>query len=201
MRRDGRAGPARRARAHSAGPVPSPSARNNGFVDYDRCGTGTFCPVAGNSTLSLRTHVETLAGSIGERNVWRYVSLQRAAEYFATYFSEMGYEPVLHRFEVSKLPLTNIEVVLDGDPSTSENLVVGSHYDTVPHCPGANDNATGVAAMLELARRFRERHCRHTLRFVAFVNEEPPFFQTPQMGSVVYANAARASGMRVAGML
>jgi Zn-dependent M28 family amino/carboxypeptidase len=151
--------------------------------------------------LSLRTHVETLAGSIGERNLWRYASLQRAAEYIATNFLEMDYEPLLHRFEVSKLPLTNIEVVLAGDPSSRENVVVGSHYDTVPYCPGANDNATGVAAMLELARRFRERRCRHTLRFVAFVNEEPPFFQTPQMGSVVYANAARASGMRIAGML
>ena len=151
--------------------------------------------------MSLHTHVDTLAGTIGERNLWRYPALQQSADYLAASFAAMGYEPTRQRFDVSKLPLANVEAVLAGDPGSRDHLVIGAHYDTVPHCPGANDNATGVAAMLELAQRFRHRRCRHTLRFVAFVNEEPPFFQTPQMGSVVYANAARASGMRVAGML
>ena len=79
--------------------------------------------------------------------------------------------------------------------------MVGAHYDTVSGSPGANDNGTGVAALLELARRLAGRPARRTIRFVAFVNEEPPFFQTAEMGSVVYASAARARGDRIAGML
>ena len=79
--------------------------------------------------------------------------------------------------------------------------MLGAHYDTVGGSPGANDNGTGVAALLELARRFAGRRQPRTVRFVAFVNEEPPFFQTPQMGSVVYAAAASARGDRITGML
>jgi Zn-dependent M28 family amino/carboxypeptidase len=70
-------------------------------------------------------------------------------------------------------------------------IVLGAHYDTVGGSPGANDNGTGLASVLELARRFAGQPQHHTLRFVAFVNEEPPFFQTEEMGSLVYARAAR----------
>ncbi len=79
--------------------------------------------------------------------------------------------------------------------------MIGAHYDTVSGCPGANDNGTGVAAVLELAQRFSRRPQPRTIRFVAFVNEEPPFFKTAHMGSVVYANAAKARGDRVMAML
>jgi acetylornithine deacetylase/succinyl-diaminopimelate desuccinylase-like protein len=80
-------------------------------------------------------------------------------------------------------------------------IVVGAHYDTVPGSPGANDNATGVAAVLALARRFAGRPRPRTIRFVAFVNEEPPWFQTEAMGSVVYATQARRRGDRISAML
>ena len=85
--------------------------------------------------------------------------------------------------------------------AVAENVVVGAHYDTVVGCPGANDNATGVAAVLELAQRFSGRPQPRTIRFVAFVNEEPPFFQTAHMGSAVYANAREVTWRPRAGML
>ena len=151
--------------------------------------------------MTLRAHVEMLSATIGERHLWRYAALQRACEYISDSFAVMGYEPVLHRFDVAKAPVANIEAVCTGGAARDENIVVGAHYDSVPQCPGANDNATGVAAVLELARRFAARPCQRTLRFVAFVNEEPPFFQTAQMGSLVYAKAARAAAMRIVGML
>jgi Zn-dependent M28 family amino/carboxypeptidase len=94
-----------------------------------------------------------------------------------------------------------VEGILDGRGRAQELVVIGAHYDSVSGCPGANDNATGVAALLELAHRFASRAQHRTVRFVAFVNEEPPFFKTAQMGSVIYANAAKARGDRVAGML
>jgi Zn-dependent M28 family amino/carboxypeptidase len=88
-----------------------------------------------------------------------------------------------------------------GTSRRDDIVVVGAHYDSVSGCPGANDNATGVAAMLELAHRLARAPVSRTIRFAAFVNEEPPFFQTANMGSVVYANAAKARGDRIVGML
>jgi Zn-dependent M28 family amino/carboxypeptidase len=149
----------------------------------------------------LRAHVETLAGTIGERNLWNYGALERAAEYVSTELRASGYAPRRQTFELAKLPLSNVEAVLDGTTRAAEIVVVGAHYDTVAGCPGANDNATGVAAVLELAQRFSGRPQPRTIRFVAFVNEEPPFFQTAHMGSAVYANSARSRGDCVVGML
>jgi Zn-dependent M28 family amino/carboxypeptidase len=150
---------------------------------------------------SLHKHVHTLAGEIGERNLWKYSALVRAAEYIESEFRSLGYSPSRQTFEISRLPVSNIEVTLTGTSRADEILVLGAHYDTVGGSPGANDNGTGVAALLELARRFTGRPQRRTIRFVAFVNEEPPFFQTPRMGSVVHANAARARGDRIIGMM
>ena len=149
----------------------------------------------------LRAHVEMLAGTIGERNLWSYGALERAAEYISTQLTTSGYTPRRQTFELAKLPLSNVEALLEGTTHAAESIVVGAHYDTVVACPGANDNATGVSAVLELAQRFSGRRQPRTIRFVAFVNEEPPFFQTAHMGSAVYANAARSRGDRVVGML
>jgi Zn-dependent M28 family amino/carboxypeptidase len=149
----------------------------------------------------LRAHVEMLAGTIGERNVWRYPALQRAAEYITDSFTAAGYTPRRQTYEVSRLPVSNIEAISSGTTTPDEILVVGAHYDTVTDCPGANDNATGVAATMELARRFASSTRKRTIRFVTFVNEEPPFFKTAQMGSLVYATAARDRDDGVVGML
>jgi Zn-dependent M28 family amino/carboxypeptidase len=79
--------------------------------------------------------------------------------------------------------------------------LIGAHYDSVFGSPGANDNGSGVAALLVLAKRFSGSHNARTLRFVAFVNEEPQHFQTAQMGSFVYAARCRAHGDRIAAMI
>jgi Zn-dependent M28 family amino/carboxypeptidase len=149
----------------------------------------------------LRAHVQMLAGTIGERNLWSYGALEQAAQYISTQLTAAGYTPRRQTFELAKLPLSNVEAVLEGTTRGAEIVVVGAHFDTVAGCPGAHDNATGVAAVLELARRFSGRRQPRTIHFVAFVNEEPPFFQTEHMGSAVYANAARSRGDRVVGML
>ena len=142
-----------------------------------------------------------LAGTIGERNLWSYGALEQAAQYISTRLTAAGYTPRRQTFELAKLPLSNLEAVLEGTTRGAAIVVVGAHYDTVAGCPGANDNATGVAAVLELAQRFSGRRQSRAIRFVAFVNEEPPFFQTEHMGSAVYANALRSGDERVAGML
>ena len=149
----------------------------------------------------LRQDVEMLAGTIGERNIWRPAALERSAAHIASGFRSAEHQTESQPYEVQGQRVENIEAVLHGTSRAHEVLVLGAHYDTVRGCPGANDNGTGVAALLDLARRFARRPHRRTIRFVAFVNEEPPFFRTPSMGSVVYAAAARRRGDRVVAML
>jgi Zn-dependent M28 family amino/carboxypeptidase len=135
----------------------------------------------------LRAHVDMLADEIGERNVFRYPQLVSAAEYIEKTLSESGYEVARQEYEVSGQACENIEVEVRGTERPDEIVLIGAHYDSVKGSPGANDNATGVAATLALARAFAQNPTSRTLRFVAFANEEPPFFQTRHMGSRVYA--------------
>jgi Zn-dependent M28 family amino/carboxypeptidase len=149
----------------------------------------------------LRADVEMLAVTIGERHIWRADSLQPAADHIRNALGGAGYRPHRQTYEVHRIHVENIEAEVFGASNPGEIVIVGAHYDTVTGCPGANDNATGVAAMLELARRFAAARPARTVRFVAFANEEPPFFQTAQMGSLVYARAARQRGERIVAML
>jgi Zn-dependent M28 family amino/carboxypeptidase len=149
----------------------------------------------------LRGHIDMLAGTIGERNVWRYDALERAGAYITAAFQSQGFQISEQQYVVSGRRVSNIAAALPGTTLSSEVVVLGAHYDSVIGCPGANDNATGVAALLELARRFAKHPRPRTIRFVGFVNEEPPFFQTTQMGSVVYASAARQRRDRIVAML
>ncbi len=149
----------------------------------------------------LRGHVETLAGTIGERNLHRYAALEAAARYISTHFESIGYQPSLQRFSVQGKTVSNIEVVKPGTEHPDEIVVVGAHYDSVVGSPGANDNATGVAGILELARMLRSRQLSRSIRFVAFVNEEPPYTYTNAMGSRRYAERAASKGERITAML
>jgi Zn-dependent M28 family amino/carboxypeptidase len=98
-------------------------------------------------------------------------------------------------------PVRNIVAEKRGGGRAEEILLVGAHYDSVLGSPGANDNGSGVAALLELARLLADLPLTRGVRFVAFVNEEPPFSYTAEMGSVVHAKAARARGERIRAML
>jgi len=142
----------------------------------------------------VEAHVRELAGAIGERNVFRPQALQAAADYIERTWRAQGYPVTRQTFEAYGERCANLEVSRPGRTRPGEILLIGAHYDTVRNCPGANDNASGVAAMLELAGRFADVSPGVTVRFVAFVNEEPPSFHTAQQGSVVYARAARQRG-------
>jgi Zn-dependent M28 family amino/carboxypeptidase len=149
----------------------------------------------------LERHVEVLGRTIGERNVWSERALEAAAAYVGRTFKEVGYRVTSQPYEVCGTTVSNIEVEVRGNGERDQVVVVGAHYDTVLGAPGANDNGSGVAAVLELARRFTNRQPRRTIRFVAFVNEEPPFCFTADMGSKVYASRCRARGDRIVAML
>ncbi len=149
----------------------------------------------------LKEHVHVLAGEIGERNVFREGSLDRAVDYIEAELAEYGYTVERQGYEVRDQTCYNLIAELPGHSRPDEIVVVGAHYDSVRGSPGANDNATGVAGVLALATRFADQPQARTIRFIAFVNEEPPFFQTARMGSVVYARMARERGDNIVAMM
>ncbi|OGI54550.1 MAG: aminopeptidase [Candidatus Muproteobacteria bacterium RIFCSPHIGHO2_12_FULL_60_33] len=153
------------------------------------------------SEATLRAHVQALAGDIGERNVWRPHALRAAADYLRRQWEAQGYRVAAHEVTFERRRWANLEVSRPGRQAPDEIVVIGAHYDSVFGSPGANDNGSGVAALLELARLFAARDTGRTVRFVAFVNEEPPFFRTSDMGSRQYARAARAKNEDIRAML
>jgi len=149
----------------------------------------------------LQRYVETLAADIGERSVFQPGRLAAAERFIEATFVDAGYAVQRHPFEVMGVSCVNLSAAIRGTDRPDEIVIVGGHYDTVFDCPGANDNGSGIAATLALARALRGHAPARTIRFVAFVNEEPPFFQTPQMGSLVYANACRDKNENIVAML
>ena len=135
----------------------------------------------------LRRHVRALAQDIGERHWRAYGDLERARHYIDEQLRSLGYVVEHQRFEFDGRSFYNVEARLQGSQGTTRSIVVGAHYDSVEGSPGANDNASGIAALLELARELRGGNLPLTIRFVAFANEEAPFFNTLEgMGSIEY---------------
>jgi len=147
----------------------------------------------------LIADVRILGGEIGERNMARYPQLNAAADFIENSFSRAGLHPRRDSYQVQGQACHNIEAEIRG--TFPQIILIGAHYDSVFGSPGANDNGSGVAAMFALARRFARTSSQHTLRFVAFVNEEPPYFLSDQMGSFVYAGRCKARGDQISAMI
>ncbi len=105
-------------------------------------------------------------------------------------WSTLGYVVERLEYDVSGIRCANFIATRKGRARRDEIVLLGAHYDSVIGSPGANDNASGVAALLEISGMFQALEPALTVRFVAFVNEEPPFFWTGQQGSMVWAIAA-----------
>ena len=150
---------------------------------------------------ALQRDVEKLAGEIGERNVGHYRSLAAAADFLEASFTKSGYDACRQGYNIAGVACYNIEVEIQGSDRMDEVVIIGAHYDSVDGSPGANDNATGAAAVLALARLFAGGKTSRTLRFVEFVNEEPPYFRSSKMGSVVYARQCHERGEKIVAML
>jgi Peptidase family M28 len=154
----------------------------------------------------LIADVQTLAGEIGERNMARYPELNAAADFIENSFFRAGLQPRRDSYDLHGRLCHNIEAEIPAAQRAAGAkpppiILIGAHYDSVFGSPGANDNGSGVAAMLALARRFAGKPAQHTLRFVAFVNEEPPYFLREQMGSFVYAGRCKDRGDRISAMI
>ena len=146
------------------------------------------------NTESIKKHISLLASNIGERNIGQPRALQRAADYITDQWQSMGYEVRLQPFVAQGVSCRNLEVTRIGSEQPGKIIMLGAHYDSSRGCPGANDNASGIAALLEVSRIISQMRPTYTLRFVAFANQAPPFFGTEEMGSWVYAHQARQRG-------
>jgi Zn-dependent M28 family amino/carboxypeptidase len=163
--------------------------------------SGALKPLTAEETRladNLRRHVSAIASR--EHNVWNPPALEAAAQYIERALSGAGYAVSSQHFDSGAGEVRNIEVEVPGGARADEIVLVGAHYDSVLGAPGGNDNGSGVAAVLELARQFKSAQPARTLRFVAFVNEEPPFFKSGQMGSRVYARRSKQRGENIVAM-
>ncbi len=149
----------------------------------------------------LETHVRVLAHDIGVRSDETYANVQRAAAYIERTLRGLGYEVVSQEFSADNREYRNLEATLRGTSRPQEVVVLGAHYDTAEQAPGADDNASGVAGVLELAQVFAQERQSRTVRFVFFPTEEPPSFPTADMGSRHYATAARERNDQIVAML
>jgi Peptidase family M28 len=146
----------------------------------------------------LRVHVHAVGAR--EHNVWAVAELEAAASYIERALDAAGHAVRREEYRSEVAPVRNLFAEIKGSSRAGEIVLVGAHYDSVRGAPGANDNGSGVAAVLELARAFRDWQPARTWRLVLFVNEEPPFYRTAGMGSRVHAERARERGERIVAM-
>ncbi|HWR16234.1 MAG TPA: M28 family peptidase [Terriglobales bacterium] len=150
---------------------------------------------------NLKTHVETLAGTIGERNLQHYDALNQAADYIRQTMESRGYSISEETYDISGKKARILYSSLEGTSTPRKTFIVGAHYDSAVGTPGANDNASGVAALLELGRILKNESPGVSIMFVFFPNEEPPYFQSEQMGSLVFARQLQRRNVAIAGMM
>src|SRR3954465_15041245 len=158
-------------------------------------------PREGTLRTSLAADVRTLSVESGERNVGHPRAYAAAADWTTSQLRQAGLQVHEESYAAGQTVARNIVGEIPGAGGNDQVVIIGAHYDSVEGTPGANDNASGVAALLALARHFAKSQHQRTLRFVAFANEEPPFFQTEQMGSLVYARGCAARHENVVAML
>lgn len=149
----------------------------------------------------LESDVRMLASEIGERNTAHPKELERAARWVESRLASGGGTVARQEFDVAGVTCENLELELTGREKKRELVIIGAHYDSAPGTPGADDNGSGVAALLALAERFSNVERNRTLRFVAFTNEEPPYFQGAEMGSLRYAKRCKERGENVVAMI
>lgn len=144
---------------------------------------------------NLHEHVGHLSVKIGERHLWKEGSLERAADYIESTLISFGYPVQRQTYSCYGKSVSNLIVEKTGTEKAT--VVIGAHYDTVPGTPGADDNASAVAGLLELVRLHHNVPSRKTFLFVAFANEEPPCFGFSNMGSMVHAKSLKEAGRPV----
>ncbi|SDM85579.1 M28 family peptidase [Polaromonas sp. JS666] len=160
----------------------------------------TAAPAAQTASAArLEQLVRKLSTDFSNRTFDNGARLEGAAAYLESQLARLGFKVESQRFTAEGRPYRNLVVKLG--PDTADVTVVGAHYDVAGEQPGADDNASGVAGLLELARLLKGQSFRQRVELVFYTNEEPPFFRTPHMGSAIHARSLAESGKRASLML
>ena len=154
---------------------------------------------AGADTLLLKKHLHELTKQEGYRNYRDLKTLNAAADYIKQEFAQWADTTFFQEYTVGGQVYKNVIARFGShNPNT---IVVGAHYDVAGNQPGADDNGSGTAGLLELARLLKDKPLRHRLELVAYTLEEPPFFRTENMGSYIHAKSLKEDNAAVAGMI
>ncbi len=148
---------------------------------------------------ALERHVRMLSSTLHPRSYENATNLDAAADYVMGEFKALGAATDVQSYEVDGRAYRNI--IARFGASTGPLLVIGAHYDSCGDTPGADDNASGVAGLIELARALQAKPPAQAVELVAFTLEEPPFFRTDSMGSYQHASALSRQGREVRLML
>lgn len=163
--------------------------------------TGALDPLApADHDLAARLRGHVIAIASREHNMANPEEYESAANYLEGQLAKAGQSVTRQAFDVRGASARNLQIEIAGSQPQRGIVVVGAHYDSVEGVPGANDNGSGTAAAVELARLLAGWKPVHTWRVVLFANEEPPYFKTESMGSVVYAHGCKSRGERIAAM-
>jgi len=157
--------------------------------------------IPGGSEKRLYDHVHHLSVAIGSRSVLEEDRLDRTKEYILAALRDQGIPVARQTVEYEGRPHHNLIVTIEGVERRGETVIIGAHYDTIEGTPGADDNASAVAVLLELCRALRDFRPQRTIKLIFFTLEEPPAFSTSRMGSAVYAAQARERGETIHGMI
>ena len=152
-------------------------------------------------TRKLHRHVKYLTVDIGSRSAYEYDQIEATKEYIVDCLKAFGYVPSFQTFTYNRKKYSNVIASRTGVKLPDETVIIGAHYDTARGTPGADDNASAVATLLEIARALKDFSPDRTLKLIFFVVEEPPIFKSEQMGSYIYAKEAKARNEDIKAMI
>ena len=152
-------------------------------------------------TNRLYEHVKYLSVNIGSRSIYDDDKIEATKNYIVSCLEDLGYAPILQDYKYSGKMYSNVIASIKGGKYPDETVVFGAHYDTVYGTPGADDNASAVAVLLEICRALKDFSPERTLKLIFFTLEEPPVFRTKSMGSYIYASEAKRKGEDIRAMV
>ncbi len=152
-----------------------------------------------SDSLLLKKHVYALAKNNGYRTYLDNTTLNKSADYIRDEFLKISNRVSIQGFKVEGRKFRNI--ICSVGPENAKRIIIGAHYDVCGNQAGADDNASGVAGLLELARLLKSQTLKYRIDFVAYSLEEPPYFKTQNMGSYIHARYLADNKISVQGMI
>ena len=149
----------------------------------------------------LFRHVDMLAGVIGPRYPGNRGTMAATAGYIEAELKALGLSVTRETYDINGESIDNLIVNIAGTHHPNDIVILGAHYDSTPTTPGADDNGSAVAVLIETARLLQGITPRSTVRFVAFACEESPYFHTGEMGSMIHAQGCSDRRENVVAML